>query len=278
MTLATDFQPDQQSARWDNHVGVYEAVFEPLSLAFARHALDRLNLRAGERLIDIGAGAGGVALMAAALGADVLAIDASAGMAARIAARASARRRGGGRVLAAVMNGMALEAPAASFDAAISTFGVILFPDAAAGMREMARVLRPGGRAAVLTWTKPERYELAARLLGAIAQVRGPLPPPASLPAQLRFKDPADFRALLGEPGLVVEDIVELEERWTLPSARWIAEHIAFAPGMAAMTDGLGDDRDSVMHLFVETLERERGTGEVVLKAVAHLGIARKPG
>ncbi|WP_082364883.1 class I SAM-dependent methyltransferase [Bosea vaviloviae] len=277
MTLATDFQPDQQPARWDNHVGVYEAVFEPLSLAFARHALDRLDLRVGDRLIDIGAGTGGVALLAAARGADVLATDASPGMAARIVARASAMLRARGRVLAAIMNGMALEVPADSFDAAISTFGVILFPDAAAGMREMARVLKPGGRAAVLTWTRPERYELAVRLLDAIAQVHGPLPPPASLPAQLRFKEPEDFRALLTASGLAVEEIVAIEESWTLPSARWIADNIAFAPGMAAMTDGLGSDRDSVMRLFVETLERDRGTGAVVLTAVAHLGIARKP-
>jgi SAM-dependent methyltransferase len=278
MTLVAEFQPDQQPARWNDHVGVYEAVFEPLSLAFARHALDRLDLRAGERLIDIGAGAGGSALLAAAAGADVLAIDASPGMAARIAARASARPRSPGRVLAAIMDGMALEVPADSFDAAISTFGVILFPDAPAGMREMARVLRPGGRAAVLTWTKPERYELAVRLLGAITQVRGPLPPPASLPAQLRFKEPEDFRALLTASGLVVEEIVAFEESWTLPSARWIADNIAFAPGMAAMTDALGADRETIMHALVETLERDKGVGPVVLTAVAHLGVARKRG
>jgi SAM-dependent methyltransferase len=185
--------------------------------------------------------------------------------------------RSRGRVLAAIMNGMALEVPADSFDAAISTFGVILFPDAPAGMREMARALKPSGRAAVLTWTKPERYELAVRLLGAVAQVRGPLPPPVSLPAQLRFKAPDDFRALLAGSGLLVEEIVEIEERWQLPSARWIAEHIAFAPGMAAMTDGLGADRDAVMAVFVATLEDDQGTGPVVLRAVAHLGIARKP-
>lgn len=277
MTLVADSQPDQQPTRWDNHVGVYEAVFEPLSLAFARHALDRLDLRPGVRLIDIAAGAGGVALLAAARGADVLAIDASPGMAARIASRASGMPRSQGRVVAAIMDGIALDVPADSFDAALSTFGVILFPDATAGMREIARVLKPGGRAAVLTWTKPERYDLAARLLAAVARVRGPLPRPASLPAQLRFTAADDFRALLASPGLLVEEIVELEERWELPSARWIAEHIAFAPGMAAMTDGLGADRDAVMAVFVAALEQDQGTGPVVLGAVAQLGIARKP-
>ena len=61
---------------------------------------------------------------------------------------------------------MALALPDGCFDAAISVFGVILFPDADLGMREIARVLKPGGRTAIVTWTQTERYELAARLIG----------------------------------------------------------------------------------------------------------------
>src|SRR5262249_17407070 len=107
MTLAADLQPDQQPARWDDHVGVYEAVFEPFTNAFARRALDRLALRAGDRLIDVGAGSGGAALIAAARGAEVLAIDASPRMVARIRARANGAHGGAGSVRADVMNGMA---------------------------------------------------------------------------------------------------------------------------------------------------------------------------
>ena len=44
------------------------------------------------------------------------------------------------------MDGEALDFPAASFDAALSVFGVILFPDAARGLAEMRRVVRPGVR------------------------------------------------------------------------------------------------------------------------------------
>ncbi len=109
-----------------------------------------------------------------------------------------------GRIDAAVMDGMALDLPDASFDAALSVFGIILFPDAERGMREIARVLKPGGRAAIVTWTEPERYELAARLMAAIAAVRGPQAAPASLPAQLRYRDPEDFRRLLSDAGLQV--------------------------------------------------------------------------
>jgi SAM-dependent methyltransferase len=276
MSLAVELQPDQKPERWDDHVAVYEEVFEPLTNAFASRALDQLDARPGARLLDIGAGAGGGALIAAARGADVVAIDASPRMVARIVSRASDAGLAD-RVHADVMDGMALALPDASFDAAISVFGVILFPDADRGMREIVRVLKPGGRAAVVTWTETERYELATRLMGAITAVRGPQPPPTSLPAQLRFRDDAALRRLLADAGLMVGAIVRAEQRWRIPSARWIADRIAFAPGMAAMVGALGPDRARVLDAFVAALERDQGDGEVELSAVAHVGIAQKP-
>jgi SAM-dependent methyltransferase len=274
MSLAVELQPDQNPERWSDHVAVYEEVFEPLTNVFAGRALDCLDLNPGDRLIDVGAGAGGAALIAAARGCDVMAIDASPRMVARVAARAKGAAGMAGRVRADTMDGMALGLPDRSFDAAISVFGVILFPDADLGMRELARVLKPGGRAAIVTWTETERYELAARLLAAIAAVRGPQPPPTSLPAQLRFRDEPALRRLLVDAGLTVDAIVRVEERWRMPSARWIADHIAFAPGMAAM---VGADRAPVLDAFVAGLERDQGPGEVGLTAVAHIGVAHKP-
>ena len=276
MKVAVELQPDQQAARWDHHVAVYETVFEPLTSAFARRALDRLDLHANDRLIDIGAGSGGAALMAAAKGARVFAVDASPRMVARLRERAVARPLAG-RIEAEIMDGMALKLPDASFDAAISVFGVILFPDADLGMREIARVLKPGGRAAIVTWTATERYELVARLQAAIAEVRGPQSSPQFLPAQLRFREEPAFRRLLTEAGLIVQDVVRIEERWNLPSARWLAGHIAFAPGMSAMVEALGADRAAVLDAFVSALERDQGRGEVALSAVAHAGLAVKP-
>jgi len=276
MMVAAELQPDQQAARWDHHVAVYEAAFEPLTSAFARRALDRLDLHPSDRLIDVGAGSGGAALIAAACGVNVLAIDASHRMVARLRERAALQPTSG-RLDAEIMDGMRLTVPDASFDAALSVFGVILFPDAGLGLREIARVLKPGGRAAIVTWTATERYELAARLQAATAEVRGPQPPPKFLPAQLRFREEPVFRGLLTDAGLVVQDIVLFEERWRVPSARWLADHIAFAPGMSAMAEALGADRVPVLDAFASALERDQGKGEVALSAVAHVGLALKP-
>jgi SAM-dependent methyltransferase len=264
MSLATDLQPDQKPERWNDHVAVYEEVFEPLTNVFASRALDLLDLAPGERVLDVGAGAGGAALMAAARGAEVVAIDASPPMVARIGARANGTTGSAGSVRAEVMDGMALGLPDGG-------------PDADLGLREIARVLRPGGRAAIVTWTDTERYELASRLFGAISAVRGPQPPPFTLPAQLRFRDEAAFRRLLAGAGLSVDAIVRVAEHWRIPSARWIADRIAFAPGMAATLDALGPDRKPVLDAFVAGLERDQGRSEVVLSAVAHIGVARKP-
>src|SRR3954462_7346102 len=87
-TLSLDLQPDQQPTRWDDHVSLYEAVFEPLTNAFAARALDALRVGPGLFCLDVGAGSGGAALLSTRRGASVLAIDASVRMAERIAARA----------------------------------------------------------------------------------------------------------------------------------------------------------------------------------------------
>lgn len=86
---STTPQPDQQPDQWNAHVGAYEEVFEPLSTAFAETALGALTLRAGERLLDVGCGSGGAALLAASHGVSVMAVD---GPPAWWRARTSARR------------------------------------------------------------------------------------------------------------------------------------------------------------------------------------------
>jgi SAM-dependent methyltransferase len=270
-----DLQPDQRPALWDDHVASYETVFEPLTSAFAAQAIDRLAIAVDDRVIDVGAGCGAATLMLAGRGARVLSVDASLRMARRTRERlgaATAPPRGTG---VAVMDGTRLAVADASMDAALSVLGVVLFPDAAAGMAEIARVVRPGGRAAVVTWTEPERYELMAELLAAVRSVIPDFPPPSSPPAQLRYRDPAVFRDLLGQAGLLDIVIERVSAPLVAPSSQWLAQRIAFAPGMAAMVGALGPRRDDVLDAFVHRLEISRGSGELRLQAVASIGVGR---
>ncbi len=226
MTIPGALQPDQQPHLWDDHVSLYEEVFEPFTLGFAIKAIDALGLKPGARVLDSGAGTGGTALELARRGAKVTAADASAGMVMRIKQRAAAA---GLPLDAIVMDGQCLALADASFDSALSIFGVILFPDVAAGLAEMRRVVKPGGRIALLTWTEPEAYELASELRAAAASVLGELPT-GTLPAQLRFKDREHFKALFETAGLDEIAINNVAASLKAPSASWLADRVAFAP------------------------------------------------
>lgn len=267
-------QPDQDAPRWDQHAASYEAVFEGLTDAFAARALDCLEPLDGARLIDLAAGAGGAALQAAARGAHVTAFDAAAAMVTRIRERA-----GAAAIIAEQVDArQPLPRPAAVFDAALSCFGVVLLPDPVPALRELRRVLRPGGRLAVVTWTEPARFELAARLWAAVEQVCGaPPPPPPSPPAQLRYAEPAALAALLEAGGFTMDRIERVEAPLRAASAGALAAALDFAPGMAALLNGLGPRRMAVEAAFAAALVRDHGTGPVALGAVAQIGVATRP-
>lgn len=113
-------------------------------------------MQPGERVLDVAAGTGALALEAAAGGARVLATDFSPGMVERLAARLGEGGFDQADSEARVMDGQALDLPDGGFDAAFSIFGVMLFPDWEAGLRELHRVVRPGGRVVMATWARAE--------------------------------------------------------------------------------------------------------------------------
>jgi ubiquinone/menaquinone biosynthesis C-methylase UbiE len=273
MTIQGALQPDQQPHLWDNHITLYEEVFEPLTQELAREAIETLAIHPGAKVIDSGAGTGGAALELARRGAKVTAIDASPGMAARIRERA---RLAALPVEAAVMDGQRLAIPDASFDAGLSVFGVILFPDAAAGLAELRRAVKPGGRIALVTWTEPQSYELASELRAAATGVLGELPS-AGLPAQLRFKEYNQFQALFEDAKLSRIEIAAVSAQLRAPSAAWLASRAAFAPGMAAMLGSFGSKREEILEAFRTQQERRFGDGPVILKARAFIGSAQVP-
>ena len=268
VTITSDPEPDQQAHRWDDHVALYEDVFEPLTQCFSVAAIEALAPAPQSRVLDSAAGAGGAALELARRGHSVTAIDASLAMVARTKERA----RTTGLVIEALsMDGQHLAFADRSFDAAISVLGVILFPDAVCGLSELRRVVRPGGRIALVTWTAPEAYELVGELRAAALSVLGSLPA-RPLPAQLRFKEKDAFQALFAAAGLPSAEIAEVAAELVAPSSDWLAARLAFAPGMAALLEGFGGAKTEVIAAFRERLETRRAAGRISLAARAYVG------
>jgi phosphatidylethanolamine/phosphatidyl-N-methylethanolamine N-methyltransferase len=114
-----------------------------------RHSIDLLALRPGERLVIIGCGTG-ADLPFVPPGIGVLAVDLTPAMLeqARTHARPGIEFR--------VMDGLALDLPDGSYDAAILHMVLEVIPDPARCLAEAARVLRPGGRLAVFDKFLPD--------------------------------------------------------------------------------------------------------------------------
>ena len=175
------------------------------------------------------------------------------------------------------MDASALDLTTDSFDAALSNLGIVLLPDPRLALKEALRVLKPGGRLGLVTWTRPEQYELAVRLSRAAEAFGWQRNPAAPLPAQLRYADPAIFRDLVEGCGFLVRDVREITEQLGVPGAGWLADHLGFAPGLDAMVEGFGDLKSKIVDRFAQDLVHDKGEGPVELRAVAHFVVAEKP-
>ena len=190
---------DALSERYDREL---DLRFRPTQEAL----LDRSGLAASQSVLDIGTGTGSVAIAAAHAvgeGGDVTGIDVSDEM----------LRIADGRLIEETnimfRKGSAEEIPAVdnAFDIVLASLVMMFVPDRGAAAREIARVLKPGGRFVASVWGSPEECELVKFqvLAGSFAPEQ---PTPEIGPASLA--DPLSFQAQLLDAG--VDTDAETEE------------------------------------------------------------------
>lgn len=129
-------------------VGEYERNALVL-LPAARVLVDAAGLRPGERVVDVGCGTGNAALLAAAAGAHVTAVDPSPRLLGVTHGHAQRQHLD---VTCEVGEAAAIPSPDGTFDCLLSNFGIIFASDPDAAIGEMARVLRADGRALFTAW------------------------------------------------------------------------------------------------------------------------------
>lgn len=181
----------RQQVAWAS--GDYAVVGTTLQIVGEQLA-EACDLRWDERVLDVAAGNGNATLAAARRGCVVTSTDYVASLLDRGAERAAAERF---VVTFQAADAEALPFADASFDAVLSTFGVMFAPDHAKSAAEMLRVCRSGGRIGMANWT-PEGF------IGQLFKTLGRhLPPPAGVQSPSLWGDEAHLAALFGEQGQV---------------------------------------------------------------------------
>ncbi|MBV9325542.1 MAG: methyltransferase domain-containing protein [Chloroflexi bacterium] len=210
---ATELSRDQRPEGWSGGARGYAAWFAPLSSQYVPDALQLLRLKPGERLLDIAAGTGTLTLGASDAGIHVTAVDFAPGMVQFLRERL---REVGVQSRVEEMDGQALAFGDGEFHAACSMFGLIFFPDLAAGAREMRRVVRPGGRVLVAVWDR-SRFRLGSVVQQALREAVPELSGSEDrVPASMRLAEPARLEALLVEAGLREVALLEVTHDWVV--------------------------------------------------------------
>ncbi len=221
----------QVRAMFDRIAGVYDLMNSVMTAGlhhrWRERAADLAAVGRNGRALDVATGTGDLAIALkrrVGPGGEVLGSDFSERMLELARAKAADVRFESGDALA-------LPYPDSSFDAATVGFGARNFADLGRGLREMARVVRPGGRVVVLEITTPSRPPLSwffrlwfDRLVPTLGRLAGDPDAYSYLPSSVRrFPDPGELAAAMSAAGLA-------EIRYVLTAGGIIALHSGTVP------------------------------------------------
>ncbi len=196
MPQSSLWSSSEMAERWQQDV---ERRRQDMAEATQR-MLEAARLKPGDHVLDIAAGTGDQSIFAARIvgpGGSILTTDISAEML-NIAARV-VQQEGLTNITTRVMDAEQLDLEDNAFDAVICRLGLMLIPHFQQALREIRRVLKPGGKLAALVWSAPENNPLFSLPLAILSKyARGAS---SHLPNPFALSDPTVFERELTEAG-----------------------------------------------------------------------------
>jgi len=132
----------------------------------------------------------------------------------------------------------------ASFDAVTCAFGLMFVPDPPAAIAEMRRVLKPGGRLAVMVWDEASKSPFFTVMNGPVREILQAPPPPPDAPSAFRLSGPGELAAAIAAGGferIATESLEMINEYASVDEYR--AQLADFAPLLVAAIARMTDDQ-----------------------------------
>jgi len=277
-TEASPPKPLAQPAPWNEVATGYDEVSRELMEKFSQTGLNLLEQRGALgpdcRLLDVACGPGTTSMLCAERVASIDALDFSENMLARFAQHLSDKNLG--NVSLHHGDGQNLPFADGHFDAAVSMFGLMFFPDRVAGMRELWRVLVPGGSVLISSWAPLDRSTAMSALFEAVHAIDPSRPFPAPDPSSL--ENPEVFASELTQAGFSAIQIHDVSHEMELESADdfWDKMSVGAVP-LVMLRKQLGESQFAAASKVAKARLREVLGEQRRLGSVAHLALATKP-
>lgn len=188
------------AAGWGKHADRMRKFGMPVSVWMIEHA----GLQPGHRVLELAAGPGDTGFLAAELirpGGTLLSTDATENM--LEVARARATHLGIDNVEFKQIELEWIDLDTASVDAVLCKWGLMFTIDPEAALREVRRVLRPGGRVALAAWDEPSVNAWATIPTAALVEFGHTSPPDPDAPGMFILSAPGRLQELLESAGFV---------------------------------------------------------------------------
>ncbi|HKQ07440.1 MAG TPA: class I SAM-dependent methyltransferase [Blastocatellia bacterium] len=185
---------------WEKHAATVRQLFAPISAALIQAA----RITSGQQVLDIAGGTGEPALEIARLAAPrgrVVCTDAVAEMVAAAARRAE--QSGIANIEFKQCAADRLPFADETFDAVVSRLGAMFFDDTLASLREMLRVLKPGGTIALAVWSGQAANPFFSIITDILAAYIASPPEAPDAPGAFRFAERGKLAGLLKQAGAV---------------------------------------------------------------------------
>jgi ubiquinone/menaquinone biosynthesis C-methylase UbiE len=227
----------------------------------ADQVAEALDIQAGWRVLDVATGSGNGALAAARLGAETVGVDYVPALLERGRRRVEAE---GLDVVLVEGDAEALPFGDGEFDAVTSVFGSMFAPDHERAAAELARVVRPGGKIGLATWT-PDGF--IGELLRAVAQH---VPPAAGVASPILWGTETHLRRIFGD---AIASIRCREQTFVFRSRSaesWVDFFRAYYGPTFKAFEAVGPDGEQALHADLVALVDTyagRGDGPITIPA-----------